>query len=95
MNKEQQCRLSKDGKLLRDIFFNKQSFVVVHKYLAVNRFVCYYPPIARKCDSVDQSTDGSKLLAPFQASQYPNGGVLRDEYGSVHFWRWKRNPYRN
>ena len=32
--------------------------------------------------SVDQSTDGvcsSNLLAPFQASQYPNGGVLRDE----------------
>ena len=25
----------------------------------------------------------SNLLAPFQMSQYTNGGVLRDEYGSV------------
>ena len=52
-------------------------------------------------DSVVQTTDGvcsSNLLAPFQTSQYPNGGVLRDEYGSsrlspdpTHFWRWKRD----
>ncbi|CAL8320228.1 unnamed protein product [Boreogadus saida] len=34
-------------------------------------------------------------------SQCPNGGVLRDEYGSIrlrpdhgHFWRWKRDPCR-
>ena len=42
-------------------------------------------------DYVDQSTDGvcsSNLPAPFQGLstvtvQYSNGGVLRDEYGSV------------
>ena len=38
----------------------------------------------------------SNSPAPFQASQYPNGGVLRDGYGSIrlgpghaHFWRQK------
>ena len=38
---------------------------------------------------------------PFQASQYPNGGVLKTRAkrvrlspGHAHFWRWKRNPYR-
>ena len=44
---------------------------------------------------------GSQNSAPFQASQYPNKGVLRDEYGSMrpspnhaHFWRWERFPCR-
>ena len=43
-------------------------------------------PLSHGTDgSVDQSTDGvcsSNLPAPFHASQYPNGGVLWEEYGS-------------
>ena len=36
MNKEQQCRTSnKDGKPLGNIFFNKEAFAVVQKYLAI------------------------------------------------------------
>ena len=78
MNKDQQCRTSKnDGNILCNIFFHKQSFRRCPEY-ADNMFVCYYPPVSRKCDSVDQSTDSvcsSNLPAPVQASQYPNGGV--------------------
>ena len=65
-------------------------------------FVCYYyPPVGRKYDSVDKLTDGvcsSYLLAPFQASQYPNGG---DDYDSIrlgpdhkNFWWWKHDLCR-
>ena len=60
--------------------------------------------IPGKCDCVDQSTDSvcsSNLPAPFHASQYPNGGVQRDEYGSMrlspghaHPWRWKHDLCR-
>ena len=56
-----------------DNFFNKRSFRQVQKYLVDNVFVCYYPPVSRKCNSVDQSTDAvcsSNLPVPFQASQY-------------------------
>ena len=69
------------------------------------RVLCFFViiPLSHGSDnSVDQSTDSvcsSNLLVPFQTSQYPNGGVLRDEYGSsrlrsdpAHFWRWKGNP---
>ena len=85
MNKEQQFRTSKkDGKLLLDIFFNKES---LRRCPEISRgyFVCFIPLSHGSDDSVDQSTDGvcsSNLLAPFQASQDTNGGVLRDEYGS-------------
>ena len=44
------------------------------------------PLLHGSADSVDQSADGvlsSNLLAPFQTSQYPNGVVLRDEYGPL------------
>ena len=75
MNKDQQCRTSKkDGKLLCDISAISEAFAVVQKYLSDNVFV-YYPPVPRKCYSVDQSTDGlcsSNLPAPFQASQLSN-----------------------
>ena len=69
--KDQQCRTSKkDGKLSATFSSINEAFAVVQKYLADNVFVCYYPPVSRKCDSVDQSTDGmrsSNLPAPFQA----------------------------
>ena len=79
------------------------AFAVVQKYLAGTVFVCYYHPVARN-HSVDQSTDSvcsSNLPGPFQESQYLNGVVLWDEYGSIrlslghaHFWQWKHNPCR-
>ena len=53
--------------------------------LMVGRGLSHRIPLSqRRDDSVDQSTDGvcsSNLLAPFQKSWYPNGGVLRDKYG--------------
>ena len=84
MNKEQQCRTSKkEVKLLHDIFLNKQSF-----RRNIQRVLCLFviPLSHGSGDSVVQSTDGvcsSKMLEPFLTSQYPNGGVLLDEYGSV------------
>ena len=104
--KDQQCRTSKkDGKLSATFSSINEAFAVVQKYLADNVFVCYYPPVSRKCNSVDLSKDSvcsSNLPAPFQASQYPNGGVLRDEYGSIRLsldhansWWWKREPCRS
>ena len=38
----------KDGKLFRDIFFNKKAFAVVQKYLEGNVYDFYYPPVARE-----------------------------------------------
>ena len=79
MNKEQQRRTSKKGQLL--------TFSSINKAFAGNtsQVLCLFviiPLSHGSDDSVDQSTDGvcsSNLLAPFQTSQYPNGGVLRDE----------------
>ena len=48
-------------------------------------------------ESVDQSMDGvcrSNLPVPFQTSQSPNGGVLRDECGSVRLLRTCNNQSR-
>ena len=45
-----------------------KALAVVQKYLAENVFVCYYCLVARKCDSVNQSTDSvcsSNLPGPF------------------------------
>ena len=34
-----------------------EAFAVVQKYLADNVFVCYYHPVAQKCDSVEDSVE--------------------------------------
>ena len=52
-----------------------EAFAVVQKYLADNVFV-YYPPVSRKCDSVDQSTDRTACVArtfrhPFRGLSCP------------------------
>ena len=50
------------------MFFNKPSFRrYIYKYLVGTVCVCHYPAVP----------------APLSGSQYPNGGVLRDENGSV------------
>ena len=73
----------KEGKLLHNIF-NEQSF-----RRNTSQVMCLFvinPVSHRSDDSVDQSTDGVcswNLLAPFPSSWYPNGGALRDKYGSV------------
>ena len=65
---DQRCRKANFSATFSSI---SEAFAVVQKYLADNVFV-YYPPVSRKGDTVDQSTDGvcsSNLPAPFQASQ--------------------------
>ena len=84
------------ASVLRDMFIVKNN---TSRLL----FVCVYPHV-RSDYSVDQSMEevcSSNFPAPFQASQYPNGGVLKTREkrvrlspGHAHFWRWKRNPYR-
>ena len=82
MNKEQQCRTSKkDVKLI----FNKRCFRRCTE-IPCGYCACVSSPSHGGDYSVDQSTDGvcsSNLLAPFQTSHYPKGGVLREEYGSI------------
>ena len=49
-------------------------------------FVVIIPQLHGSGDSDNQSTDGVcslNLLAHFQMSKYPNGGVLRAENGSM------------
>ena len=89
MNKEKQCRTSKkDGKLLRNIFFNKLSFVEALPLSINTSWVLFLFVIIHLShgsdDSVDQSTDGvcsSNLPTPFQALSTPTEGTA--QYGSV------------
>ena len=80
-NKEQQWRMSKKGKLLPNIFFNKLSFLRCPEILCL--FVII--PLAHgSVDSVDQSTDAvcrsNSPAVPgiLSRSQYPNRGVFRE-----------------
>ena len=64
----------KDGKLLRDIFFNKQSFEKVSRNTPLLLCVFVIPLAHGSAESVDQSTDGvcsSNLPVPFQGLSTP------------------------
>ena len=80
MNKEKQCRTSKkDGKLLRNIFFNKCPEILCTLDSTVYCVVSH-----GRDDAVDQSMDGvcsSNLPGPFQALSTPTEGTA--QYGSV------------
>ena len=103
MNKYQLCRTSKkDGKLLRDIFFNKWSFRRFNP-----RIMCLFVNIPLSHGSAILSTNQRSACVawtcrhPFRRLSTPNEGVLRDEYDSIrlslghaHFWRWKHDPCR-
>ena len=85
MQRNVSTSLFAQASVLRDMFIVKNN---TSRLL----FVCFYPHVARVCSS--------NSPAPFQASQYPNGGVLKTRSkrvrlspGHAHFWRWKRNQY--
>ena len=95
MQRNVSTSLFAQASVLRDMFIVKNN---------TSRLLVFIPTSPGSDDSVDQSTEGvcsSNFPAPFQASQYPNGGVLKTRAkrvrlspGHAHFWRRKRNPYR-
>ena len=92
MNKEQQCRTSKKyGKLLRDIFFHKQSFSRCPE-IPCGYCVCLLLSPCRTEGTILSTTQRTACVAQkagtLSGSQYPNGVVAycqtrAAQYGSV------------
>ena len=106
MNKEQQCRTSKkDVKLLRDIFFNKQSFRRCPEIPCVYCVCLLLSPCRTEVAILSTNQQTACVASDLPAGPGTLSGVsvpqrrstvrrVRINTDHAHFWGWKRDLCR-